>query len=515
MLNIRPRLQMPHIRSGEAKTFGRRWFPCLRVLAGILLSCSTVAGVPVKADATPELFLTFPFQFFRSGERTAGFANARHGQLEGPVDLYAVVTAPFREGDRAVRYADPSGELTETLVPCRTIERLASEQVPIKLTQPVISWGRVHQVAWSLISVPAGSRPGSFEELAAMNLARMVPREVAVTSEPHSHPWARFSLLQAMSIAGGIHFLAEVRDEGSRFQGYAGDDASERLWKLAGPKLILISGLGCSGRAWMGDHQQFAVDGCMPSGHQGLLACKALVRNYRWITFFEYPSAGAVDGPAILGKLREAMQGARPEDRIDVIGHSMGGMVARCFVELGDGHRVVDNAVFLQTPLNGVHNGLHQRLSTLAPAAAMDGMLNRLSPLARLLRGSELLKRLNEPWLRGEDLVSPTGFAGCRYLSVAAGVFGSGQDPRRTAGWYDFQSDAFPTEITAATALWLPLGGGGPGELDPTGEHEVLFVSTSPEQDAYLRHASFVFHMADDHRNGAGRWLAERLWPEP
>lgn len=82
-------------------------------------------------------------------------------------------------------------------------------------------------------------------------------------------------------------------------------------------------------------------------------------------------------------------------------------------------------------------------------------------------------------------------------------------------GPFSVKSDAFPTEITATTALWLPLGGGGPGELDPTGEHEVLLVSTSPEQDAYLRHASFVFHMADDHRNGAARWLAERLWPEP
>jgi pimeloyl-ACP methyl ester carboxylesterase len=515
VFDIQMRLPPPQIRA-EAETDLHRPFLCRHVLAGILLCCSLpFIAVPCKADAAPEVFLAFPFQFTRSGERTAGLVNVRHGRPDGLVDLYAVVEAPFAEGESAVRYADPAGTLTEALVPCRTNHQLSPQPIPIKLTQPVISWGRAHQVTWSLVAIPAGRTPGSFEELAAINLARAVPRKVTVTSAPCSHPWERFALLQAMGITGGIHFFAEVLDEGRSFNGYAGDDAPQRLWQLPGPKLVLIAGLGCSGRAWMGDHQQFIVDGRMPPWHQGLLTYEPLLRNYRWVAFFDYPSAGALDGPAILGRLCEAMHGASPEDRIDLIGHSMGGMVARCFIELGGGHRVVDNAVFLQTPLNGVHNRLHQRLSALAPAATVDVVLNNLSPLARLLRGSELLKKLNEPWRRGDPPVSPTGFAGCRYFSVAAGIFGSGRDPHSTAGWYDFQSDAFPTEIAAANALWLPLGGGGLGELDPTGAHEVLLVSASPEQDAYLRHASFVFHMADDGNNGAGSWLTERLWPRP
>ncbi|MDZ7619384.1 MAG: hypothetical protein U1E05_20480 [Patescibacteria group bacterium] len=514
MLNIRPRTEARWIR-GDAERHPRLRVVVRLAVTAVMLCGATLGPIPAAAETPAELFLTFPFQFCRAGERTAGLVNVRNGRPGTSVDLYAVVQAPFGEGALGVRYVDASGGLAESPVPCRINQPLDQQQAPIGLTQPVISWGRIHQVAWSLLAVPTGDKPGSFEALAAMNLAKSIPRELAVTSEPHSHPWARFSVLQAMGIGGGIHFFAEIGDGGRRFTPYAGDDAAERFWELAGPKLILIAGLGCSGRAWMGDPRQFVVDGRLPAGYQGLLACLPLVRNYRGVAFFEYPSAGAVDGPTILGRLRAAMYGARPEDRIDMIGHSMGGMVTRCFIELGDGHRVVDNAVFLQTPLNGVRNGVHQRLATLASAAAMDGMLNSLSPLARLLQGSELLERLNGPWLRGESPVSPAGYAGCQYLSVATGVFGSGRDPRITAGWYDFQSEAFPTEITAATALWLPLGGGGPGELDPTGQREVLIVSGSPEQDPYLRHSSFVFHMADDERNGAGRWLAERLWPEP
>ncbi len=504
-------LAQPAPRNGGAQS-SVHW----HVLAGILLCCGLpFTSIPVQAHTPPELSVAFPFQFCRSGEQTAGLVSIRHGRLDGPVDLYAIATFPLQEGQSVVRCADASGTLTETPVPCRTVQQPSRGQMAIKLNQPAIPWGRVHQVAWSVVAVRAGSKPGDFDELAKMNLARSKPYELAIASTPHSHPWSRFSMTQSMGIAGGIGFFAEVCDEGRRFACHAGADAAERLWQKPGPKLILIAGLGCSGRAWVGDPQQFVVEGRMPPQHQGLLACQSLVRNYRWVAFFEYPSANAVDGAAILGKLCEAMRQAQPDDRIDMVGHSMGGLVTRCFVELGNGHRVVDNAVFLQTPLNGVSNGLHQQLTALAPAAAMDGLLNRLSPLARLLRGSELFKRLNEPWLRNEPPVSPGGFAGCRYLSVAAGVFGSGQDPRSAAGWYDFQSEALPTEITAATALWLPLGGGGPGELDPTGEHEVLLVSRSPEQDPYLRHASFVFHMADDRHNGAGRWLADRLWPEP
>jgi hypothetical protein len=108
---------------------------------------------------------------------------------------------------------------------------------------------------------------------------------------------------------------------------------------------------------------------------------------------------------------------------------------------------------------------------------------------------------------------SATGFGACRYYCVAAGVYGSGRDPKRAAGWFDQQSDAFPDEIKATSALWLPLGKGPVGELDPTGQHELLLTSSSRALDRYIWHISFIFHMADDERNGAARWLRSRLWP--
>jgi len=183
-------------------------------------------------------------------------------------------------------------------------------------------------------------------------------------------------------------------------------------------------------------------------------------------------------------------------------------------VEAEGGHQVIDRAVFMQTPLNGLSNTMHDELAGLLPTTLLNGTLAAVSPLSKMLRGSPYYERLNAPWLRHDPLASANGFGTCRYYCVAAGVYGSGRDPRRTEGWFDNQSDAFPTEIKATSALWFPLGGGGFGELDPTGEHELLLTSPSTERNRYLQHVSYIFYLADDERNGTARWLRTRLWPE-
>lgn len=480
----------------------------------LLCICVLVSGLVRGEAASPELlYATFPFQIYRSAARSAVFANLRGGGFAVPVDLYATVRA-VAGGETF--FAAPDGRLEEAPVPFR--RKLVWEeggQRPLGyLVQPVFETGQEHVVEWRFHAVPAGSPVESPGALARLNLVRSPPAALFVASRPFSRPWERFAFLRAHLAEGGISMYAEVLDEGRQFAGYAGPDAAERLWQLPGPKLILVAGLGCDARIWVRDFERFAAEGRVDPARHELLSYAPLLRQYRYVAFFEYRSAGALDGPEILGRLTEAMRGARPEDRIDMVGHSMGGMVVRCFVELAEGHRVVDHAVLLQAPLNGVNPAPYQGLARVLPAPFLAETLGSVSPLSSMLAGSSFYRRLNGPWERGEPPTSPTGYGTCRYFCVAAGVHGSGSDPGSTADWFDRQSVAMPTDITARSALWLPLGGGEPGELDPTGWHEVLLVSDSPAHDRYIEHISYVFHMGNEERNGSARWLLSRLWPE-
>ncbi len=68
-------------------------------------------------------------------------------------------------------------------------------------------------------------------------------------------------------------------------------------------------------------------------------------------------------------------------ERVHIVGHSMGGLVARYYVQRLDGHERVHTVVTLGTPNNGT------RVADFVP-----------HPLARQMRpGSELIAELNEP----------------------------------------------------------------------------------------------------------------------
>jgi pimeloyl-ACP methyl ester carboxylesterase len=459
------------------------------------------------------LTAAFPFQLYRSGETCPFLVNVSDGTVSEAVDLYAVVTYADAEGKRQVRYATSDGKLSERLVRFRAAAQLSEGQGPGgTVRQPSFAGGTMHDVSWWLYALPAGASVADQGELARASLCQPMPTRTRVVSQAYSRPWERFAFLQSMHLKGGARLHAEVSADGRGFRPVIGPDVPADFWQLPGPKLVLIAGLGCSARAWVGNVHTFLLEGRADSRRRGILCYPKLIKHYRHILFFEYPSAGDLAGDEIAGRLRAVMQGARPEDRIDMIGHSMGGVVARHFIEIDGGHRVVDNAVFLESPLNGVSNGVRDGLAGMLPTAVLNGALGAVSPLSKMLRGSPYCERLNAPWRRGEAPRSPTGFGACRYYCVAAGVHGSGRDPRRAAGWFDDQSEAFPTEIQASSALWLPLGGGPVGELDPTGEHELLIVSPSRERDRYIQHVSFIFFMADDARNGTARWLVSRLW---
>ncbi len=468
----------------------------------------------LAALAKPELSLAFPFQLYRSGETSPCLYGLAKPGLPQPVDLYAVVTYPDSAGNRVVLYAGLDGKLGDRLAPYRQNLRLAAGQAPLaELPQPAFATDAIHAVTWWLYALPAGSRPADVGELARKSLNQMVPARTLVVSQPYSRPWEKFAFLQSTTLTGGIRLWAEVSDEGKHFRWVVDDSTLEGFWRLPGPKLVLIPGLGCGARAWVEDPHSLILEGKVSSRSDGILAAAELMKHYRYVALAEYPSAGALDGPEIAGRIKEAFRHARPEDRIDLIGHSMGGLVVRQFVERDGGHRVIDRAVMMESPLNGLSNGIHDELANFLPTNLLNGTLAAVSPLSKMLRGSPYYDQLNGPWLRHDPLASAAGFGTCRYYCIAAGVHGSGTDPRRADGWFDQQSDAFPTEIKATSALWLPLGGGGFGELDSTGQHELLLVSPSPERDRYIWHVSFIFHMADDARNGSARWLTARLWP--
>ena len=477
--------------------------------------CICCLAFGLAAAARPVLSVAFPFQLYRSGESSPCLYNLAGPGLPGMVDLYAVVTYTDAAGTRATRYAGPTGQLGEGAVPYRPRVRLAAGQSPLGcLSQPSFACGTTHPVTWWLYTLPAGTQVAELGELARGSLSQMAPTQTTVAAEAFSRPWENFAFLQSTSLVGGIRLRAEVSEEGRRFRCVVDEGSLEDFWRLPGPKLVLIAGLGCGARAWIGDEAKFVLEGKVDYRRQGILCYPELLKHYRHVAIFDYPSAGALDGPEIGGRIREAFRYARPEDRIDLIGHSMGGMVVRQFVEAEGGHQVIDRAVFMQTPLNGLSNTMHDELAGLLPTTLLNGTLAAVSPLSKMLRGSPYYERLNAPWLRHDPLASANGFGTCRYYCVAAGVYGSGRDPRRTEGWFDNQSDAFPTEIKATSALWFPLGGGGFGELDPTGEHELLLTSPSTERNRYLQHVSYIFYLADDERNGTARWLRTRLWPE-
>jgi len=473
-----------------------------------------LAALGGALTAAPGLSVSFPFQLYRSGEAAPVLCNLTEALGADKVDLYAVVTYAGPDGARALRFADSDGQLSKRPVRYRKAATLAVGQTPLGyLRQPVITAGISLRVSWWLYALPAGTEARTVADLARGSLNQMRPASTAVASHSWSHPWEQFALLQSTSLLGGMRLRAEISAEGRRFRCVVGPSIPQRFWQLPGPKLILVAGLGCGARAWAGNAGMLVLQGQTDPRRRGILCYPELLKHYRHVAVFEYPSAGALDGPEIAGRLLAALRHARPADRIDMIGHSMGGVVVRHFIEANGGHQVIDNAVFLQTPLNGLSNGLHSGLAGFLPSRVLDNALGAVSPLNKMLRGSAYYQRLNTPWLRGAPPTSTTGFGACRYYCVAAGVHGSGRDPRHATGWFDYQSDAFPTEIKATSALWLPLGGGQTGTLDSTGTHELLLTSPARDQDRYIEHVSFIFYMADDTRNGTARWLRQRLWP--
>jgi len=116
------------------------------------------------------------------------------------------------------------------------------------------------------------------------------------------------------------------------------------------------------------------------ANRSGFLPLRAYLRlhGHRRQLAFDYRSAGSIERLAV--QLKRALDAGVGGGRIDLVAHSMGGLVARCYLQLLGGARRVDRLVTLGTPHHGTH------AATFIP-----------SPLVRqLLPGSPFLRDLNE-----------------------------------------------------------------------------------------------------------------------
>lgn len=487
-------------------------------LACVLLLCLFISR-NVTGDDRPQAYLSFCGTVYRSNSSAAAFLNVDGQSSLSNTTVDAYVQADFQEtGEPRTYFAGSDGKPVSGLAVFRKNVILQDRQFPLGIVfHPVQESALSCDVEWRVFLVPSGTPVSSPELLQTVSITVPCPTRHVLLGK-HLQSYMEAGMVRMFKTRAGIRVFARIHDGGTKFSFYVGDDAAARFTALKGPKLILISGLGCDIKAWAGNFEQLTCTGQPRENDHHLVAYPALMSQYAAVGFFDYPSSGPVNGPDIAGALARDLADAPADDRIDLIGHSMGGMVVRSYIEQYAGYEKIDHAVLLQTPQNGVTNSMHKDFMSLSPlfgTKTLNGILHAVSPLAELLQNSDFIRNLNRPWENLEAPASTTGFGPCEYFAVAAGIYGSGNDPKSTHGWVDYQSDSLPEEIRAESALYLPLGDGRLGELDQTGQREILLISPSKEMNRYIQHGSFVAHMADDEHNGSCKWILSRLWPDP
>jgi len=115
------------------------------------------------------------------------------------------------------------------------------------------------------------------------------------------------------------------------------------------------------------------------ANRSGFLPLRAWLRlhGHRRQLAFDYRSAGSIERLAL--QLKRALDAGVGGGRIDLVAHSMGGLVARAYLQLLGGARRVDRLITLGTPHHGTH------AATFIPSALVR----------QLLPGSPFLRQLN------------------------------------------------------------------------------------------------------------------------
>ena len=136
------------------------------------------------------------------------------------------------------------------------------------------------------------------------------------------------------------------------------------------------------------------------------LAAYLRLRGVKQILHFDYDSRAGVERAA--RELREFLRRHVRGGRIDLVGHSLGGLVARVYVEALGGARRVDRCVTLGTPHRGTYNSywLWSRVGgELRPDSPLLARLAGSAPAAGGVRFLSLIAG-------SDNLVIPRVFAG-------------------------------------------------------------------------------------------------------
>ncbi|MCB0879857.1 MAG: alpha/beta fold hydrolase [Thermoleophilia bacterium] len=102
---------------------------------------------------------------------------------------------------------------------------------------------------------------------------------------------------------------------------------------------------------------------------------------------------GVEDATRALTELVDRVRAETGAEKVDLVGHSQGGVIARWYVKFGAGARTVARVVSLSSP----HHGLHAWFNGPIQAALGSQAWRSLIPvgLEELLTGSSLLAKLN------------------------------------------------------------------------------------------------------------------------
>jgi triacylglycerol esterase/lipase EstA (alpha/beta hydrolase family) len=104
-------------------------------------------------------------------------------------------------------------------------------------------------------------------------------------------------------------------------------------------------------------------------------------KGYRRQYAFNYRSRGSIERIAV--ELKKRLDRDIKGGRIDLVCHSMGGLVGRTYLQQLDGHRRVDHFITLATPHHGSHSSAYtptQLGSQLKPGGPFLEHLNGLEP---------------------------------------------------------------------------------------------------------------------------------------
>lgn len=146
------------------------------------------------------------------------------------------------------------------------------------------------------------------------------------------------------------------------------------------------------------------------ANRSGFLPLQTYLRlhGHRRQLAFNYRSAGSIEGLAL--KLKRTLDSAVGGGRIDLVAHSMGGLVARCYLQLLGGARRVDRLITLGTPHHGTH------AANFIPAALVRQILPE-SPFLRHLNAEPPPARLHVTSIvAGRDLlIQPVTSARCPF----------------------------------------------------------------------------------------------------